>query len=139
MRWNAYLSFKGDCEEAFTFYVRTIGGQMENLFRYAGSPFANHAPPDWGNKVMHDGITLAGQLLEGADVAPDQYHQPRGFSLTLQVSAAPEAERIFGALAEGGSVTVPLAQTFWAERFGMLIDRFGIPWMVSCEAPGSAG
>ena len=69
----------------------------------------------------------------GGDVAPDRYEAPKGFSLSLQIRSAGEAERIFPQLAEGGLVVVSLAKTFWAERFGMVIDRFGVPWLINCE------
>jgi PhnB protein len=68
----------------------------------------------------------------GADVPPDSYKEPRGFSITIQINDPADAERIFGALSEGGTVTMPLQETFWAARFGMVVDRFGIPWMVNC-------
>jgi PhnB protein len=82
---------------------------------------------------QHGSLTLGGQVLMGGDVAPDRYEAPKGFSLSLQIKSADEAERIYRELAEGGQVMVPLAKTFWAERFGMVVDRFGIPWMINCE------
>jgi len=71
--------------------------------------------------------------LMGADVAPDQYEEPKGFSLSLQIKSTAEAERIFHDLASDGKVVMPLEKTFWAARFGMLVDRFGIPWLINCD------
>ena len=134
MQINPYLSFKGDCEAAFTFYERCLGGQLGTLFRYAGSPMADRVPSDWSDKVMHGSVTLPGLELNGADVAPDSvYEEPQGFSLSIQIKDVAEAERVFRELAENGRIVMPLEKTFWAERFGMVVDRFGIPWLVNCE------
>lgn len=133
MKMHPYLSFKGDCEAAFTFYEQHLGGQPGPIFRYEGSPMAGQAPAGWSDKVMHGSITVGGQVLMGADVAPDQYEAPKGFSLTLQIERTADAERIFQALASGGKVVMPLEQTFWAARFGMVVDRFGVPWLINCE------
>jgi len=86
--------------------------------------------------VMHGSITVGGQVLMGGDVAPDRYEAPKGFSLSIQIKDAAEAERIFRELSHAGSMVMPLEKTFWAERFGMVIDRFGIPWMINCEGSG---
>ncbi len=134
MRMNPYLSFKGECEEAFRFYERSLGGRVGELFRYGGSPMAGDVPSDWSDKIMHGSIAIADQMLMGGDVAPDRYEAPRGFSLSLQMADAAEAERIFQDLSTGGTIVVPLAKTFWAERFGMVVDRFGIPWLINCES-----
>ena len=133
MQVSTYLSFTGQCEAAFKFYERCLGGQPGAIFRYAGSPMADDAPAGWGDKVMHGSVTVGGQVLMGADVAPERYEEPKGFSLSLQIQSTADAERIFHELAEGGAVTMPLEKTFWAARFGMVVDRFGVPWMVNCE------
>jgi PhnB protein len=134
MQLSPYLSFKGQCEEAFAFYAQCLGAKVGELFRYGGSPMADQAPADWGNKIMHGSLTLDGQTVMGADMVPQQYEAPQGISLSLHPKSAAEGERLFKALAEGGRVTVPFAKTFWAAGFGMVVDRFGIPWMVNCEA-----
>jgi PhnB protein len=130
---NPYLSFSGQCEAAFTLYEQCLGGQIGAIFRYGGSPLAHHVPADWDDKVMHGSITIGGQVVMGGDVAPDRYEEPKGFSLSLQMTDTTEAERIFHELAEGGRVMMPLEKTFWAARFGMVVDRFGIPWLINCE------
>jgi PhnB protein len=128
-----YLSFKGDCEAAFTFYEQCLGGRLGALFRYGGSPLADQAPPDWQDKIMHGSLTVGDLVLMGADVAPDRYEAPKGFSLSVQIKNVSEAERIFRELAQEGRVVMPLEKTFWAERFGMVVDRFGVPWLINCE------
>lgn len=129
---SPYLNFRGQCEEAFKFYEQCLGGQVGAIFRYAGTPLADQVPADWQDKVMHGNLTLAEEVLMGADVAPDHYEEPRGFSLSLHLQDTSHAERIFRELATDGRIVVPLAKTFWAARFGMLVDRFGIPWLINC-------
>ena len=134
MKMNPYVSFKGDCEEAFRIYEKALGGRLGEIFRYGGSPMAGTVPPDWADKVMHGSIEIGGQVMMGGDVAPDRYESPRGVSLSLQIADPADAERIFADLAREGTVIMPLEKTFWAERFGMLVDRFGVSWLVNCEA-----
>jgi PhnB protein len=90
-------------------------------------------PADWLNKIMHARLEVGDEALMGSDAPPDRYQRPRGITVSLQTNDPAEAERIFSALAEGGTVNMPLQETFWAIRFGMLVDRYGIPWMVNCE------
>ena len=133
MEMNPYLNFKGDCEAALTFYAECLAGKLGELFRYGGTPMADHAPAGWENKVMHGSVTIAGQTVMGADVPPERYEKPAGFSLSIQIKDVAQAEQIFNRLAAGGTVMMPLEKTFWAQRFGALVDRFGIPWMINCE------
>ena len=132
MQISPYLSFKGDCEAAFTLYAECLGGQLGAIFRYGGSPMADQAPADWQDKVMHGSVTIGTLVLMGGDVEPGRYEEPTGFSLSIQLKDPAEAERMFHELATGGRVTMPLEKTFWAERFGTLTDQFGTPWMVNC-------
>ena len=138
MQMTTYLSFKGECEAAFKFYEQCLDGQLGAIFRYAGSPLADQVPADWQDKVMHGSFTFGDQVLMGGDVAPDRYEQPKGFSLSLQMQSPADAERIFHELAKDGTVVMPLEKTFWAARFGMVVDRFGIPWLINCEASDQA-
>jgi PhnB protein len=134
MKMHPYLSFKGDCEAAFRFYEQHLDGQPGPIFRYAGTELAGSVPADWSDKVMHGSITIGEQVLMAADVAPGAiYEEPKGFSLSLQIKSTADAERMFHALADGGKVVMALEKTFWAERFGMVVDRFGVPWLINCE------
>lgn len=137
MELTAYLNFRGDCEAAFSFYERCLGARIGPMFRYGGSPMEKQAPAGWRDKIMHGSLTIGSQTLNGADVSPDRYEEAKGFSLSLQMRSEQEAERVFEALAQGGRIVMPLEKTFWAARFGMVVDRFGIPWMVNCEGDGS--
>lgn len=132
MQMSPYLHFNGNCEVAFKFYEKALGARIESMFPFEGTPAAEHVPTEWRGKIMHSRLDVRGQRLMGADVPPDRYEKPHGFSMSLGIKDQAEAERIFHALAEKGTVTMPLQQTFWAVRFGMLIDQFGIPWMINC-------
>jgi PhnB protein len=138
MQMTVYLSFKGQCEAAFKFYEQTLGGRIGLIFTYAGSPLASQVPADWQGKIMHGSLTLGDQVVMGADVTPDRYEEPKGFSLSLQIKSTADAERIFRALAKEGRVLMPLEKTFWAARFGVVVDRFGIPWLINCEGTDQA-
>jgi PhnB protein len=130
---NPYLQFNGQCEAAFAFYAQCLSGRIAFKMTYAESPMAAKAPPAWLGMIMHARLEVQGQVLMGADSPPERYEAPKGFSMSLAPANAAEAERIFSALAENGKVELPLQPTFWAERFGMVVDRFGVPWMVNCE------
>jgi PhnB protein len=134
MKVTTYLSFNGQCEAAFTLYERALGARLGPMFRYAGSSMADTVPPDWQDKIMHGSLTIGDHVVMGGDVAADRYEAPRGFSLSINMQSAPEADAIFRELATEGTVLMPLEKTFWAERFGMVVDRFGVPWMINCEA-----
>ena len=136
MRMNPYLTFSGHCETAFKLYAECLGGKIESMMTYAGSPVEEQVPPEWRHKVLHARLIVGDQALMGCDAPPDRFEQPKGFSVSLQIDAPADAERVFQALAADGTVRMPLQQTFWAARFGMLVDRFGIPWMVNCERSG---
>lgn len=136
MRLNPHLAFDGRCEEAFRFYVGALGGQILAMLPYRGSPFAERVPLEWRDRILHATLDLGEGRLTGADVSSEEgYRAPEGFSVLLEPGNAAEAERIFGRLSEGGRVGMPLQKTFWAERFGMVTDRFGIPWMLNCSTP----
>jgi PhnB protein len=133
MRINPYLTFDGQCREAFEFYKEVLGGSIEAMLPHEGTPAAEHTPPDWLDKILHARLVVGDQVLMASDAPPDRRQKPQGIHVTLQIEEPSEAERIYHALAEGGSVEMPLQETFWAIRFGMVVDRFGIPWMVNCE------
>jgi PhnB protein len=90
-------------------------------------------PPDWHAKVMHVALTVNGAVLMGSDAPPTQFSQPQGISVSLSKLSVEAGARTFEALAEGGTITMPFEKTFWASGFGMLVDRYGIPWMVNCD------
>jgi PhnB protein len=136
MKLNSYLMFNGQCKEAFKFYEQCLGGKITDMMTYASSPdssMTEQMPPEWNDKIMHTALLVDGQELMGSDCPPGYSEEPKGFSVSIGLDDPAEAERIFHTLAENGTVTMPLQQTFWAYRFGMLVDQFGIPWMINCE------
>jgi PhnB protein len=135
MQVNPYLNFDGRCAAAFKFYEQVLGGTIVFMQTHGDSPAREHTTPDWYDKVMHASLKVGNVTLMGSDLAPAHYVQPKGISVSLNIPNLAEAERIFNALAEGGSVTLPFQKTFWTPGFGMTVDRFGIPWMVNCEQP----
>jgi len=133
MQLNPYLTFNGQCEAAFKFYEKVLGGKIEAMMTYGGSPTAEQTQPEWRNKIMHARMTVSDEVLMASDAPPDRYEAMKGIMVTLGIDDSGEAERIFRALSEKGSVQMPIQKTFWAARFGMLVDQFGTPWMINCE------
>lgn len=136
MQINPYLTFNGNCEQAFAFYADLFDVEIGELHRYRGSPLEEQVPDEFLHHVMHASMNICNIVLMGSDSTPDRAFAPiRSATLSISVSETEEAERIFSALSSQGTVTMPLSETFWAQRFGMLTDRFGTPWMVNCELP----
>ncbi len=133
MTVNPHLVFSGQCEEAFKFYERCLDAKIKFTLTWGDSPLANQVPPEWGGKVLHATLWVGDTVLTGVDVVPEEYEPPRGFSVMLGLDDPVAAERIFDVLAENGTVGMPLQETFWAARFGGVVDRFGIPWEINCE------
>ena len=135
MQLNPHLAFNGECEAAFKFYEKYLGGKVVTMMTYGDSPMAEQMPPAWRAKIIHAALALGDRQLTGADVPPESYQKPQGFYVLLNIGAEAEADRIFKALAENGAVQMPVQETFWARRFGMLVDQFGTPWMINCSNP----
>ncbi|NJR61976.1 MAG: VOC family protein [Cyanobacteria bacterium CRU_2_1] len=136
MKLNPYLMFNGQCETAFKFYEQCLGGKITVMMTYGESPdstMTDQMPPEWRNKIMHVGLMVGDQELMGSDNPPGYDEEPKGFSVSINLNDPVEAERIFHTLAENGKVQMPFQQTFWAYRFGMLVDQFGTPWMINCD------
>lgn len=110
-----------------------MDGKITFMLTWGDSPMAKDAPPEWAGKIMHASLTVGDVVLTGHDPLPHQYEAPRGFSILLAPSEPADADRLFHALAENGTVGMPLQETFWAARFGAVTDRFGIPWSINCE------
>ena len=128
-----YLFFNGRCEEALEFYRSAVGAEVEMLSRFKDAPEPSMAQPGMENKVMHASFRIGQTTLMASDGRGDGEPRFEGFSLSIVVPDEEKAESVFNALADGGKVTMPLAQTFWAPKFGMLEDRFGVGWMVSVQ------
>jgi PhnB protein len=135
MRANAYLNFNGNCKTAFQFYERCLGAKSVMMMTFGDSPIADKVPPEQRDAILHATLSIGDTTVMAADAPPGRYEAPRGFAVALSVADALEAERIFSALSVNGTVTMPIQETFWAVRFGMVTDQFGIPWMINCERP----
>jgi PhnB protein len=132
MRLNPYLTFNGQCKTAFEFYEKCLNGKISVVMTYGESPLAPQTPIGWHDNILHATLTWGDYVLQGADTLPESYCKPQGFSVLLNLDTTEEADRIFNALAEQGAVQISLQETFWASRFGTLIDRFGTPWTINC-------
>ena len=133
MKTNAYLSFNGDCRAAMTFYAEVLGGQVTAMLTHGETPAAGQFPPEFHDRIIHACIDLGDTILMAGDAPPSLYQPPVGFSVNITAASVAEAERIYAALSAGGRVQMALAETFWATRFAMFIDRFGTPWMINCN------
>ena len=132
MQLNPYLFFDGDCEAAFKFYAKVLDGEIETIMKGRDTPDAAQMPPGFEDKVMHAALAIDGEMLMGSDAPTGRYNKPQGFAVSIQIPTPTEAERVFNALADGGTTQMPIAKTFWAQRFGMCVDRFGTHWMINC-------
>ena len=133
MQVNPYLYFSGNCEEALSFYEKALGAKGLTKMKHSETPM--NGDPAWADKIIHARMEIGGLMVMASDTPPVHYHNPQGFSLTITTKEPAEAEKIFAALSEGGSVGMPMQETFWAQRFAMLKDKFGTNWMISCEKP----
>lgn len=134
MNMNPYLNFNDQCEAAFTFYAQVLGGKIDALLRNGDSPMRDEMPKERHHLVMHAQLSIGTQIMMGADMPPDCFKQMSGggsIALTLNYDTPEEAERIFSALVEGGSINMAIGPTFWAQRFGALTDKFGTPWLIN--------
>jgi PhnB protein len=135
MNVNIYLSFDGRCAEAFDFYARVLGGTVESRHTWGETPNAADMPAEEHGKIMHSQLRVGDRIIMGADAPKAWRSKPEGFSVSVNLTDVDEGRRVFDALAEGGTVKMPYEPTFWAKGFGMLIDRYEIPWMVNASDP----
>ena len=136
MKVQAYISYRGRCEEALEFYKKTMGAEVTGLMRWKESPdAAMKPPPGFEEKVMNASFRIGDTALMADDSPGDTPAEFKGVTLVIETSDDADAKRVFTALAEGGKVTMALMKTFWTSSFGMLTDKFGVPWMVNVAAP----
>jgi PhnB protein len=133
MNMNPYLFFDGQCEEAFKFYAECLGGKVVASMKYGDAGNCESLGPEARDRIMHTAIALGDRMLMASDCPPGQYQKPQGLSIAIDFDTPDEAERVFKALSEKGQISMPMNETFWAEKFGMATDRFGTPWMVGCN------
>ena len=136
MKVQAYISFAGRCEEALEFYKKSVGAEVTGLTRWKENPDKTmKLPPGHEEKVMNAAFRIGETQLMADDGMGGMTPEFKGMTLAIEASDDGEAKRVFGALSEGGVITMPLTKTFWTSCFGMLTDKFGVPWMVNVEAP----
>jgi len=142
---NAYLTFNGNCEEAFSFYKSVLGGEIPYIGRFSEMPPMEGAPPmteEMGNRIMHMSLDFGnGMVLMGSDTGGEwaqNFSQGNNFSLSISVGSDEEVDRLFAGLSDGGVPMMPPNKTFWGSYFSMFTDKFGINWMVSHEEPKPA-
>ena len=136
MKINPYLNFNGNCAEAFRFYADVLKGKDLRIMTFADAPPGMPVSPESKSQVMHARFTVGnGDTIMGSDAPGGRYHKPQGYAVNIGVETSEEADRIFAALSEGVTADMPIAETFFAKRFGMVTDRFGTHWMVICEKP----
>ncbi|HTZ32026.1 MAG TPA: VOC family protein [Methylomirabilota bacterium] len=135
MHLNTYIFFTGQCKEAFEFYAKVLGGKIEMMLPHAGSPAEQQVAPEWRDKILHARLLIGDNVLMASDAPPGRQSKTGGYAVNISLNDPAEGERIFRALEESGTVIMPYSETFWAVRYGMLADRFGITWMVNVEKP----
>ena len=135
MSLSCHLTFDGQCAAAFGTYQRVLGGEIRML-EYGKSPMSNQVPPHWQSRIIHATLVVEGRELIGSDAFPDAYERPHGFSVLFTATDLAKGKRIFDELAEGGRVDVPFRETFWSPGYGVLVDRFGVPWEVNTDLRG---
>jgi len=134
MQLSVHLNFDGQCAAAFRQYHRLFGGRLSTLMTYGESPMADRVPVEWRDRIVHATLSLDGMELMGADVAPESYTSPQGFAVVLNIDDVERARELFGSLAEGGTLRLPFQKTFWSQGYGMLVDRFGVPWEINSQS-----
>ena len=137
MKVQAYVTFSGRCEEALNFYKKSVGAEIISMLRWRESPDAAMTmkpPPGYEEKIMNAVFRMGETELMADDGMGEKTAEFKGMTLAIEVANDAEAKRVFTALGEGGNVTMPLANTFWTSSFGMLTDKFGVPWMVNVKA-----
>ena len=137
MTANPYLYFNGNCREAFTFYSQCLQAPELVLLPHRGSPAEGMGGPEWADKILHAALKIGDTFLYASDAPPERYSKPAGFSVSLNLKSQDESARIYAELSAGGTIIMPLQETFWALSFAMFSDRFGIPWMINCEKPAA--
>jgi PhnB protein len=135
MKLNPYLNFGGNCAEAFQFYEKQLGGKITMMMRFSDQPDPKNIPKGMEDGVLYVNMQLAGSEVMGSDVAADRFQPMRSVYLSLSLDSDAEAERVYALLKDGGEIFMPMAETFFASRFGMVRDRFGTSWMILHEKP----
>jgi PhnB protein len=138
MKLNTYLNYGGNCEQAFRFYEKHLGGKITAMMTWSQQPNPSDVPPELKNAILYARMTLGETEIMGSDVPPGRFQPMRSAYLSLAVDSSEEAERIHALLSDGGEIFMPMAETFFAFRFSMLRDKFGTSWMIIHQRPPQA-
>ena len=133
MQVSVHLTFNGNCQEAMELYCKLMDGKILSITTFGETPAGQDVPDDWQGKVVHGTMSLGNIAVATADIPPERYQSSQGINMFIEIEDPDEASRVFARLAEGGEVQMPIQETFWAKRFGVVVDRFGIPWEVNCS------
>ena len=139
MRLLTYLNYGGNCEQAFRFYEKHMGGKITAMMTHGQNPAQSNVAPELKDTILHARINVGGTELLASDVPPDRFQPMRSAYLSLSLDSTNEAERVYALLSEGGQIFMPMQETFFAFRFVMLRDKFGTSWMLIHERPGPPG
>lgn len=131
LKTNTHLHFNGNCEEAFNYYRKCLGGKITFKMTWGEGPAAKGVPARWAKKIIHASFVFDGQMISGDDAPPGNQSKMQGFNIIISTSNLAKAKKVFNALSRGGKIRMPFGKTFWSPGFGMCLDRFGVPWMVS--------
>lgn len=137
MKLYTHLNYGGNCEQAFRFYEQHLGGKITMMMTHGEQPVPNNVSPDWQKAILYARMSLGETEIIGNDVPPEHFQPMRSVYLSLRVASTEEAERIYALLSDEGQIFMPMQETFYAFRFGMLRDRFGTSWMIIHERPMS--
>lgn len=135
MKLHAYLNYGGNCEEAFRFYEKHLGGKILEMITFGQNPEAATAHPNAQGKILHARMEIGETYVMASDVPPDRFQPMRSVYLSLAVESSAEAERIHALLSDGAEIFMPMQETFFANRFSMLRDKFGTSWMIVHQKP----
>ena len=133
LRISPHLCFDGQCREAMQLYQSILGGTIQTMLTYGETPMASSVDSRWHDRIVHATLVLEGIELTGVDMMPGAYQTPQGFFVTLTLVGIERASAIFRSLSSGGTIKVPFEKTFWSPGFGVLVDRFGIPWEINTD------
>ena len=137
MKAHPYIFFDSNCREAFGLYEKLGIGKVTDMIANKDAPPGSEYDPARADNIMHASLQIGDTMLMASDMPANWYNKPQGFNIHLTAADAAQADRLFAALKDGGEVQMPLEKTFWAERFGACVDKYGIPWMISVDLPAA--
>ena len=133
MQVSVHLNFSGDCQQAMESYCELMDGEIISKTTFGDTPAGAEVPDDWQDKIVHATMSIGGVVVATADIPEERFQASQGFNMFIEVESPEEADRVFDALSKSGEIQMPIQETFWSRRFGVVVDRFGIPWEMNCS------